>query len=409
MRLIALFLMIPLFVVGLAPEAARAEDGEPSAPAAPTEEPAPQPAPAPKPDPRVPVYSIEYLMPTDEKAPEGWASVDAKGGPSEGELVALAEDLQLDDDVFYVETGHIQKDGATVGFAMIDVDRKVYPFQEALRGKASASGWRVSELGSPGRLLVTTDAAAEKALRGFVIYRLGDMAMGRMNGRGALEDKARDTALAYRDAIEAIQAGTGMAHVIEGRNRFIRARLDQWKGKKDAKVDKEENKKAADAFQKAIADGVSYPPRGRILVWASGELGGMLLVRKDKSVLPAATHALEVAVENEKDAREQSQRFSNRYNLACAYALSGETDKAIDAVKAALQTMKNLKGTVARKSWEDMAKDKDFDSIRNDPRFSKLYNEYEPAKPKHWDRMKAEQEKRRKEAEKKKKEKEGGE
>ena len=79
-------------------------------------------------------------------------------------------------------------------------------------------------------------------------------------------------------------------------------------------------------------------------------------------------------------------------------------NQPIEACRNALETMKSLKANVARKSWEDMGKDKDFATIRSDPRFSKLYADYEPEKPKNWDRNKAEQEKRKREAEKKKKE-----
>ena len=383
---------------------------EPPTPAAPAD--APAPAPAPKPDPKLPDYSIEYLMPSDDNAPEGWKVIDADGimgAPTEGEFVAMAEALQLDDEVFYVETAGLKKDGTKIGVAMIDVDKKVYPFLDALKGKASAAGWRVVEIGSPARLLVVggkdgTAAEGEKVMTEFVVYRLARIAMNRMNGRGAMEAQAQAAALAYRDAINAMQDGAGVGHMIEGRIAFVRARIDQYKGKRDAKVDKVENDKAAASFQKSVAEGVVYPPKEGLLVWVTGQLGGMLLVKKDKSLVPAATRALELAVENEKHAREQQQRFSNRYNLACAYALGGKTDKALDAVRDALETMKSLKANVARKSWEDMAKDKDFDSIRNDPRFSKLYSDYEPKKPKNWDKMKAEQEKRRREREKKKKE-----
>jgi tetratricopeptide (TPR) repeat protein len=417
LRLPSAWLLAGLFFVGVlfagnGLSGAWAEDEEP---AAPTEDEAPPAPVAPKPDPKLPGYSIEYLMPSeillpgDEDEPGPWKIVDIEkagdGAASEGELVDMAENLELDDDVFYVETTGLEKGGQAVGVAMLDVDKNVHAFLANLSEKAGVRGWRVRELGSPARLLVVSGSAglqaeAESALIAHVVYRLARMAMDRMNGRGALEDTARDVALAYRDAADRIAPGAGVGHVITGRDHFIRARLDQWKGKKDAKIDEKENKLAADFFEKALADGVPYPPRGSVLVFAAGELGGMLLVRKDKSVVPAAIRALEKAVEAEKDAMQQTQRFTNRYNLACAYAIEGDKDAALKALRQSLETMKSLKKDVARQSWENIEKDKDFDSIRSDPRFSKLIADYEPEKPAHWDRNKAEAEKRRREKEK---------
>jgi adenylate cyclase len=53
-----------------------------------------------------------------------------------------------------------------------------------------------------------------------------------------------------------------------------------------------------------------------------------------------------------------------RYNVACLFALEGETTRAIESLDAA------VKAGFAHKNWVD--KDPDLDSIRDDPRFKAL-------------------------------------
>jgi len=245
-------------------------------------------------------------------------------------------------------------------------------------------------------------AEAEVAMVEHVIYRLGHLAMGRLNNHGALEDEGPKAALRYRAAIDVLVPDTGIAYAITGRIHRINGLFKDGKGRKKEEIDKAEMKIAAGFLEKAIAEGVKFPPRKSLLVWVGGRLGGMLLERKDPSVVAVATRALEIAVKHEKDAPGQQQRYTHRYNLACAYARGGQTKKALDAIEGALETMKSIKPRVARKSWEDMEKDKDLDSIRNDPRYSKMYADAEPKKPPHWDSTQAAAKKREKAAKEKK-------
>lgn len=56
-----------------------------------------------------------------------------------------------------------------------------------------------------------------------------------------------------------------------------------------------------------------------------------------------------------------------RYNVACLYALKGESDEAIECLETAVQA------GVAHKEWVD--NDPDLDSLRDDPRFEALTRE----------------------------------
>lgn len=406
----ALSLTLVYLLVGLAPalapEVSLADEGEPAAPA---DTPPAAPKAEPKPDPDIPTYSIEFLMPGEKEDPQDWKLVDADRAPSsaptEDELAAIAEGLGLDDETFYVETTALKKGDDVVGVAMTDVDKNVHAFLDAVKAKAGAKGWRLLELGSPARLMILGGAAgsleaAESAMREHIVYAMSEMAMERLRGKGGWEAAGQTAAAEYRNAIKRMVGEAGVIHALQGVADWVEARRAFRKPGKNRKLDKKLNNKAADAFSKALAEGTPYPPKKTVLIFVSKELGSILLQRKDKAVLAEATRALEIAVENEEDARKQDTRYSNRYNLACAYALAGKTDKALDALRRALEAMKSLAERPARSSWEHIERDKDMNSIRGDPRFSKLMSDYEPKKPMHWDRDKAEREKRRKQHEK---------
>ncbi len=73
----------------------------------------------------------------------------------------------------------------------------------------------------------------------------------------------------------------------------------------------------------------------------------------------------EKAIEAHRKAAEFDQtRGVALYNLACAYALTGQTDKALEALDASGETGFDI--------HEAAPSDSDFDSIRDDPRFKKL-------------------------------------
>ena len=393
-RVLPLLLILP--ALSLAP--VFADDGEPSAPVE-------EPAPAPKPDPEVPTYSIEFLVPGEDAEIEGWKVVDAERAPaqapSEDVFVAIGEALGLDDDTMYVEVTGLKKGDDVFGVAMVDVDAQVYAFQGAVKAKAAANGWRMRELGCPGRLLIVGGsaagvAAAEEAMFEHVVYAMSEMAMNRLRGKAGHEEAGLKAAAEYSEAIRRMAPKAGVVHALTGVAHWLEARKELRKGGKHKKLNKELDNKAADEFAYALVDGVPFPPKKRVLLFVAGELGTNLLGRKDKSVVAAATRALELAVEHEKDARKQDQRYKNRYNLACAYARGGKTDEALDALRRSLEAMKSLKAGAARGHWEHIEKDKDMDSIRDDPRFSKMMADYEPKKPAHWERDRAHREKGKK-------------
>jgi Flp pilus assembly protein TadD len=60
------------------------------------------------------------------------------------------------------------------------------------------------------------------------------------------------------------------------------------------------------------------------------------------------------------------------YNLACRYALLKQRDKAITALRKAVE--------LGYRDFEFIKEDQDLDSIRKDPRFRKLLREYQGQK-----------------------------
>jgi len=56
------------------------------------------------------------------------------------------------------------------------------------------------------------------------------------------------------------------------------------------------------------------------------------------------------------------------YNLACSYSLVGETEKALETLKKAIQ--------LGYTDFDYMEKDPDLESLRNDSRYKELIEEY---------------------------------
>ena len=372
-------LLVPAFALP-----AFAEE-EPAAPA--TEEPAPAPAPKPEPDPKVPVFSIEFLMPGEDDKLEGFKLRDRgapDGSPTEDALTEMSEACKcsLDEDNFYVETAVLKAGGDKVGIAMVDVDKSVWAFRQKVNEAATQHGWKVIELGAKGRLLIvgpgSKQADACSALTEHVVYRLGRLGVDRISGRGGSQDVGRKAALEYSGAISNLAPGTGMAEALNGIVHWLKSQPKA----RGEKPDKAEQANAKAAWKKALADGAKYPPKGSILVFCAGQYGGMLLVEKKDAVLAEATRVLEIAVENEQDAKQNTQRFGNRYNLACAYARAKKIDEAIDMVRKSLEVGKNMPQQWYRQQFKHMEeKDPDMAPLRDDPRFSKLLSEFKPAPP----------------------------
>jgi adenylate cyclase len=79
------------------------------------------------------------------------------------------------------------------------------------------------------------------------------------------------------------------------------------------------------------------------------------------AIIGRREHALDLAA---RALRARPDEFGTAYNLACAYAVLGERDKAIEMLeRAAAQGGGNL-------GW--IRQDPDFDSLREDPRFQRL-------------------------------------
>ncbi len=379
MRVTWTTLLLVLLACGLALPAVAEED----TPAPAAEE--PKPAPKPEPDPEVPVYSIEFLMPGEDDAPEGWKLRDRgapDGSPTEDVLTAMSEACKcdLDEDNFYVETGVLKSGSEKVGFAMVDVDKSVWAFRQKVDEAAAKHGWKVVELGAKGRLLIlgpgAKQAAAADALTEHIVYELGELGMNRIRGGGGHQEKGRKTARTYIAAIGTMVGEAGVANAVEGVVRWLEAQPT----KRGEKADNAKLDAASDAFAKALAKGAAYPPRGSVLVWCAGKHGGWLLQKKDKALLPEAKRVLELAVEHEREAKQNTQRFENRYNLACAFAREKNVEKALELVKGALEVGKNMPQQWFRNQYKHIdEKDPDMAPLRQDPRFSEMMQKYKPA------------------------------
>lgn len=362
-------------------------------PALADDEPVPDDPPKPTSgeDPLVAPYISETLIPGSDATPAGWKLLDddeaAAEGPREAQLAALAEELGIGAEKFYPMLQSYGRDGATVTMAMIDVDANVRAFRDALGAKAAESGWRVSELGHPGRLLVLggpADAtqALEKQLVEHVVYKLSDLAMNRLRGDAGTEEAGREAALTYAESIRMLAKGSGTADSLEGVVHWIRSQPKP-PVTKDSKHDKAEQEKAVAAFTRALQPGVAFPPKGSVRVFVAAELGSLLLLLGDRSRLPQAVAALEQAVELEADGRTVAGRQGNRYNLACAYALAGRLDQAFAMLEKSLEILKNMPAEHWRTQHKYIdEKDDDMKPLRGDPRFSELMKRFEPPAPK---------------------------
>lgn len=338
-------------------------------------------------DPEPPAYFVEHLVPSDEQVPEGWKIVD-EAAPGPGLLTAadvndLAASLELEDG-FFLEYRVFKGRGELVPVAMMDVEEKVSAFHAALTEKAAAKGWRIRELGSPTRVMVvgSSSSSAAKLAEALVehcVYALTEIAMNRLRGHSGQEEAGREAALEYTKAVDAMVPKTGTAQAVIGVVHWIKAQPKE----QGQEPDRKEQELAVKHFARSLEADVKYPPKGSVLVFAAGQLGGMLLTWKDKSRLEEATKALELAVKNEREAKTQAQRFGNRYNLACAYARKGRKDDAFKNLEVALEVGKNMPVSYFRAQYENIReKDEDMAPLRSDPRFSELMKRFKPPEEK---------------------------
>jgi adenylate cyclase len=92
-----------------------------------------------------------------------------------------------------------------------------------------------------------------------------------------------------------------------------------------------------------------------------------------------ADHLLDGGFEEREKAREWLARAlavddavsDSWYNIACTYALLGDPDMALDLLERWLPRT----GPDQRR-W--LAEDRDFESIRKNPRYAKLMDQYQP-------------------------------
>lgn len=378
--------VLAVFVLAVCSVPAAFAEEEPAAPV--TE---PKPAPKPKPDPAVASYIGESLMPGEKDTPEGWTLLDeasaASGGPDEASLAALAEPLGLDEDNFYPQLQSYEKDGATVTIAIVDVDAKVYAYKHALAAKATECGWRTKDLGHPGRILVIGGPSAgatelEAALVEHTVYKLSDMAMNRIRGGVGRKESEHGSIIAFTKAIEALAPNSGTAEAVLGFLPWIKSGQGLKPKEKPRRSDRE---KAFEHWARSLATGVRFPPKGSVLVFIAGRMGGQILEWKNRGALSDATRFLEIAVESEREARTTGQRYTNRYNLSCAYARLERIDDAIKMLEGSLKILRGMPASFWRAQYEHIdEKDPDMGPLRSDPRFSELMSakENQPPKPK---------------------------
>jgi tetratricopeptide (TPR) repeat protein len=380
-----LYALMPLLIVAIAGLPAALADDEPSPPA-PEAKPAEPPPAVSKPDPAIALFIGESLMPGEKDAPEGWTAVDeeADGGPTEDALNELAESLDLSEDVFYAQIQGWEKGGETVTVAMVDVDAKVYAYKHALAAKAAASGWQLAELGHPGRILVLGGPAGGvadlgKKLREHTIYKLSDMGMNRLRAvrHG---DAGREAALTYAKYVDSLVPDTGTALALRGVVHELNSRPKEHK----EKPNREEQEKAIAFFERSLADGVPFPPKGSVRPYVAGKMGGIILTWKDRTKLPQATKALEIAVEYESDAKSVQQRYGNRYDLSCAYARANRIDDAFEMLEKALEILKNMPAEYWRAQYTHIEeKDPDMGPLRQtEGRFTGLLAKFKPPEKK---------------------------
>ena len=200
---------------------------------------------------------------------------------------------------------------------------------------------------------------------GQAVLRLSNRSMERL--QHALRDRDREQFQRAMRALETaaeIEPDAGAVHAVRGLVAMYVARKPD-----DAIV----------AFRKAIASDAPVPADVRLQVEVAGNLGQLLLTRGDASLHEEARRVLEKAVSWDAHNGNPLARFGNRYNLACAYALMGHTDKAFKALEESLAMGRDELGDgYGRHYLHAKDRDPDMASLRGDPRFKKLMEKYAP-------------------------------
>ena len=355
-----------------------------------------------------PTFSVETLAPKASDLEDGWSFAAGEAPadqPSEATLMALARGVGLDDLAFYVEARRLCSGTDTTDVAWIDIDVDPTTVRGAIDQAAGSNGWVVRELSTPYRLLVVggSGAAQEKALEhqlGQAVRRFVSMAETRLEAQVKHPDDARAAEDAARGFLErgrslgldaaALDVLEAFLHwrawgVADGQRRQQEAKLKKDADDADAKAALAEARTKAEAEQarflelasKGMAAGRAVPPVGWLPVSVGGRAGGMLLERKDASVLAEAVRLLDAAVALEDRSPNSDLAYTNRYNLACAHARLGHIDKAFEYLENALELGKVRHPFAFGPEFVHLRdKDEDMAPLRKDERWGPLIEKY---------------------------------
>jgi tetratricopeptide (TPR) repeat protein len=356
-----------------------------------------------------PTFSVESLAPKADDMKDGWALVEggaAADQPCAATLMEIATGVGLDDMAFYVEARRLKTPaGATVDVAWVDIDTDPTTVRKAIDQAAGERGWAVRELSTPYRLLVVggSGQAQESALRHqqeHVIRRFVTMAETRLEARARHADDMREAEAAARSFLERGRAVGVDAAALDVLDAFLHWRAwsvangekqsQEAKLKKDANDEKAKEaaakaKATADAEEaqflqlasKGFAPGRAVQPLGWLPVSVAGRAGGMLLEKKDASVLTEAVRLLDAAVAVEGRSPNADLAYANRYNLACAHARLGNLDKAFEYLEGALELGATRPPFAFGSSFVHLRdKDDDMAPLRKDERWEPLIEKY---------------------------------
>ena len=329
--------------------------------------------------PKVPAYGAEDLAFDLKSLPDGWAACPEgvaipESAPTEGMLMQLGEAVGLDEDSLFVETRAVKKGDQVAVASFVDVDTAPDGFRSVLEKSAEAGGWVMKDLGSPMRVLVvwSPDAGAASELAGFAraaaVYRLADTAWASFNERSI---EGHRSGMERLGAARAIEEKAGVVAAVVG---FLQ--IQQNRGQ------------AVGAWIHALEKDTPMPPKGMLRVQVGFQLGQALLEAGRDELLEKALEVLLDATKHEDalDVDDEPQQawmaYGNRYNLACTYSRMGKIDDAFKALEASFVfAKKNLESDAYVQSYNHCKNvDPDMSPLREDERFQKLMDAYDPDK-----------------------------
>lgn len=370
MRSTALFLL-PLALIALSTVSAFADDEAPTAVNVP--------------------FGLDQFAATAEELPEGWrileSAVPASAPSAEG-ITAIAKAVGIAEDKISVRCMSLAKgegDKAILAAACwLSLDEHTPDFTARMVGTTVMRGWKVKQISSPARLVISWAANAE-ALKAVNTWQVNSavkrLCQHSLDLFRSLRQE-RDRNAQQRKFIKA-QAVLEAAGTTEPRASMYHALKAQLVGRQDPEA-------ALDHNRKALAKDAPAPAPDAMLVSAAYSAGQALLNTQKDDVLPEALAILERGVALEKAAASPMMRFGNRYNLACAYARMNKIDEAFEHLEESLSFLKT--------TWEaDKAKtggfsqlnysqhyehaktvDTDLTPLRSDKRWAAVIAKFDP-------------------------------